>query len=173
MDNPENRQQITRMELANRVFFRMYQCANMLHKTGTRAVETEGLTTQQWAVLGALSHPKAQGGMSVGDLARYLMVSRQNLSGLINRMERDGRVKSAPDGRDRRSRLVSMTPEGLKVWREQATPQIEAYYEQVMADFSVSDISHTLHYLLKILNNMKRIDLAEDADEGDGTTLEP
>ena len=30
--------------------------------------------------------------MSIGDLARYLMVSRQNLSGLISRMERDGHV---------------------------------------------------------------------------------
>ena len=44
-----------KIELANRVFFRLYQCANMLHKTGSRAVEAEGLTTQQWAVLGALS----------------------------------------------------------------------------------------------------------------------
>jgi len=173
MDNPKERQHFTRMELANRVFFRMYQCANMMHKTGTRAVATEGLTTQQWAVLGALSHPKAQGGMSVGDLARYLMVSRQNLSGLISRMERDGRVQSAPDGRDRRSRLVSMTPEGRKVWQEQATPQIEAYYEQVMADFSVSDISHMLHYLLKMLNSMKQIDLAEDTGDADDAPMEP
>lgn len=83
------------MALANRVFFRLYQCANMLHKTGTRAVENEGLTTQQWAVLGALSRDEAKGGMSVGDLARYLKVSRQNLSGLLSRMERDGHVKGA------------------------------------------------------------------------------
>ncbi|MDF2465693.1 MAG: transcriptional regulator, partial [Ramlibacter sp.] len=55
-------------------------------------MEQEGLTTQQWAVLGALSREKAQGGMSMGDLARYLMVSRQNLSGLIGRMQRDGHV---------------------------------------------------------------------------------
>ena len=72
--------------LANRLFFRLYQCTNMLHKTGSRAVEEEGLTTQQWAVLGALSREQAQGGMSVGELARYLMVSRQNLSGVISRM---------------------------------------------------------------------------------------
>jgi hypothetical protein len=51
-----------RMALANRVFFRLYQCANMLHKTGSRAVEAEGLTTQQWAVLGALSRDEAEGG---------------------------------------------------------------------------------------------------------------
>ncbi|MDP3521098.1 MAG: MarR family transcriptional regulator, partial [Hydrogenophaga sp.] len=105
-----------RTELANRLFFRLYQCANMLHKTGSRAIEEEGLTTQQWAVLGALSRPQVDGGMKLGDLARYLMVSRQNLSGLISRMERDGHICSAPDGRDRRSRLVTMTESGREVW---------------------------------------------------------
>lgn len=147
-----------RVELANRLFFRLYQCTNMLHKTGTRAVEAEGLTTQQWAVLGALSRPEAEGGMSVGDLARYLMVSRQNLSGLISRMERDGHIGSAPDGRDRRSRLVTMTESGRDVWLVKAQPKIHAYYEQALDGFSTNDITHTLHYLLKLLDNMKRLD---------------
>lgn len=147
-----------KIELANRLFFRLYQCANMLHKTGTRAVEAEGLTTQQWAVLGALSRPKAKGGMSVGDLARYLMVSRQNLSGLISRMERDGHLTINTDGRDRRSRLVTMTDSGHHVWQVQALPKIHAYYERILADFSINDVTHTLHYLLKILENMQRLD---------------
>ena len=158
MDIPSESRKMTRMELANRVFFRLYQCANMLHKTGTRAVEDEGLTTQQWAVLGALSRPQAEGGMSVGDLARYLKVSRQNLAGLLSRMERDGHIGTRPDGRDRRSRLVSMTPSGQKVWLVEAQPKIHAYYEQVLDGFSVNDVTHTLHYLLKILENMQRVD---------------
>ncbi|MEX3933845.1 MarR family transcriptional regulator [Paraburkholderia phymatum] len=138
----------------------------MLHKTGTRAVAAEGLTTQQWAVLGALSREEAEGGMSVGDLARYLMVSRQNLSGLISRMERDGHVSGAADGRDRRSRLITMTESGRRLWVQQATPKIHEYYEQVLEDFSVDDVTHTLHYLLKLLDNMKRLDdVAEPADE--------
>ncbi|HRY03454.1 MAG TPA: MarR family transcriptional regulator [Beijerinckiaceae bacterium] len=144
--------------MANRLFFRLYQCANMLHKTGSRAVEAEGLTTQQWAVLGALSREAAQGGMSIGDLARYLMVSRQNLAGLVGRMERDGHVAIVQDERDRRSRLVTMTESGRHVWRDLARPKIRAYYDQVLQDFSVNDTVHTLHYLLKILENMKRID---------------
>jgi len=107
--NPSHKASDTKIDLANRLFFRLYQCANMLHKTGSRAVEEEGLTTQQWAVLGALSREKSQDGMSIGDLARYLMVSRQNLSGLISRMERDGHVAVAASGQDRRSRVVTMT----------------------------------------------------------------
>ena len=160
-----------KLELANRLFFRLYQCANMLHKTGSRAVEAEGLTTQQWAVLGALSRDKAQGGMSIGDLARYLMVSRQNLSGLIGRMERDGHVVVAADKQDRRSRVVRMTDSGRHVWQVLALPKIHAYYEQILADFSVNDVTHTLHYLLKMLENMQRLDAEwhgedEPADTG-------
>jgi DNA-binding MarR family transcriptional regulator len=154
-------------ELANRLFFRLYQCANMLHKTGSRAVEAEGLTTQQWAVLGALSRPKAEAGVSVGDLARYLMVTRQNLTGLIGRMERDGHIAIAADPRDRRSRIVTMTETGRHVWRVRALPKIRAYYEEALADFSVDDTAHALHYLLKILGNMSRIDAGKDDGDAD------
>jgi DNA-binding MarR family transcriptional regulator len=154
-----DRKSKTKIDLANRLFFRLYQCANMLHKTGSRAVEEEGLTTQQWAVLGALSRDRDGAGVSIGDLARYLMVSRQNLSGLIGRMERDGHVAVATDGRDRRSRLVTMTDSGRHVWSVLAQPKIRAYYQQVLADFSTDDVTHTLHYLLKMLDNMKRLDV--------------
>jgi DNA-binding MarR family transcriptional regulator len=157
-----------RLELANRLFFRLYQCANMLHKTGSRAVEAEGLTTQQWAVLGALSREEAQRGMNIGDLAKYLMVSRQNLAGLIGRMERDGHIAIASDPDDRRSRIVTMTASGRRVWQVLAQPKIRAYYEQVLADFSVNDIAHALHYLLKMLEAMQRLDggAPEEGDVG-------
>jgi DNA-binding MarR family transcriptional regulator len=166
MDYPNHKSQAIKIELANRLFFRLYQCANMLHKTGTRAVEEEGLTTQRWAVLGALSRPKVQSGMSVGDLARYLMVSRQNLSGLISRMERDGHLTINPDGRDRRSRLVTMSDSGRHLWLVLALPKIHAYYEEILEDFSINDITHTLHYLLKMLENMQRLDSEMQSEKG-------
>jgi DNA-binding MarR family transcriptional regulator len=103
--------------------------------------------------------------MSIGDLARYLMVSRQNLAGLIGRMERDGHVAIAADPDDRRSRIVTMTASGRRVWQVLAQPKIRAYYEQVLADFSVNDIAHALHYLLKMLEAMQRLDHGEPADQ--------
>ena len=158
-----------RTELANRLFFRLYQCANMLHKTGSRAIEDEGLTTQQWAVLGALSRPDTQNGISMGDLARFLMVSRQNLSGLITRMTRDGHIEMSTDGRDRRSRLVVMTESGRHIWMDLAQPKIKAYYEQALQDFSMGDMAHTLHYFLKLLDNMEKIDQKiPESEEDDG-----
>ena len=66
--------------------------------------------------------------------------------------------RSRPTSRDRRSRVVTMTESGRHVWQVLAQPKIRAYYEQILADFSVNDVTHTLHYLLKILENMQRLD---------------
>ncbi|MDY0273286.1 MAG: helix-turn-helix domain-containing protein, partial [Advenella sp.] len=67
-------------EINNRLFFRFFQAANTLHTKGTQALEEFGVTTQQWSVLGALSRPKAENGMSVNELSRYLLITRQNLT---------------------------------------------------------------------------------------------
>ncbi len=167
MNAEKQTQEIVRSELANRLFFKLYQCANLLHKTGTKAVESEGLTTQQWAILGALSRSGAAQGMNMGDLARYLMVSRQNLSGVLGRMERDGRIEVVTDTRDRRSRLIRITREGWKVWHEQAQPKIHDYYQAALEGFSVSDQIHATNYLLKLLDNMERLDRGGDAEDAD------
>lgn len=161
MKNTEN----VRLDLSNRIFFKLYQCANMMHKTGTRAVQDEGITTQQWAVLGALSRQETAEGISMGDLARYLMVSRQNLAGLVTRMERDGHVQVISDKRDRRSRLVVLSESGRHVWVDKAQPKIRDYYQQAMSNFSTTDMTHTLHYLVKLLENMGQIDQGT-MDEG-------
>ena len=44
------------------------------------------------------------------------------------------------------------------MWQVLARPKIRAYYDEILADFSVNDVTHTLHYLLKILENMQRLD---------------
>jgi DNA-binding MarR family transcriptional regulator len=160
-----------KLDMANRLFFRLYQCANMLHKTGSKAVEAEHLTTQQWAVLGALSRPAAKEGMSVGDLARYLMVSRQNLSGVLGRMEKQGYLQIQPSGADKRSRLITTSAAGAKVWEELAQPKISRYYEQALEGFSTDDMTHALHYLLKMLENMRRIDNETQPDCADAVEM--
>ncbi|HWS74132.1 MAG TPA: MarR family transcriptional regulator, partial [Quisquiliibacterium sp.] len=82
-----------------------------------------------------------------------------------------GHVAVQLDGRDRRSRIVTMTPSGRHVWQVLARPKILAYYEEILSDFSIDDVTHTLHYLLKMLENMKRVDedwiRAEDQADGD------
>ena len=112
-----------RFDVANRLFFRLYQSSNLMHKNGTRAVSGFGATTQQWAVLGALARPHVRrNGMNVKELIEFLMVSRQNLAAVLDRLEARGwiaKVKDAADGRSRRSQL---TTKGIEVWDNMQRP---------------------------------------------------
>lgn len=155
-------------ELSNRLFFRLYQCANMLHKTGTRALEDHGITTQQWAVLGALTRRSAQGGVAVGDLAAFLLVSRQNLAGVLSRLEAMNYVERTVSESDSRSRLIRLTAKGRALWDENMRPVIAGYYDDAMKGFSTEDKIHMIHYLDKMIGNFRAIDPDHDADDAKG-----
>jgi len=89
--------------LNNRIFFRLFQVGNTLQR---QAVKELGVTTVQWAVLGALSDPRPKSGIksgiSLSTLADFLVVSRQNLDGVLKRLERDGLVERVMDDGDKR-----------------------------------------------------------------------
>ncbi|WP_186395094.1 MarR family winged helix-turn-helix transcriptional regulator [Stappia sp. TSB10GB4] len=55
---------------------------------------------------------KAPEGLTLGDLSRRMMVSAGNVTGLVERLVQDGLVERRPAPGDRRSALVTLTPEG-------------------------------------------------------------
>jgi DNA-binding MarR family transcriptional regulator len=144
--------------LDNRLFFRLYQCANMLHKTGTRALDEHRVTTQQWAIIGALTRSGAEAGMTVGELAEFLLVSRQNLTGMLSRLEAQGHIERTVDAKDSRSRRIRLTGKGRELWFDKLQPKIGGYYAEALHGFSTEDRIHFAHYLSKLLDNFRRID---------------
>lgn len=126
-------------EVANRLFFRLYQCSNLLHKNGTRSIGASGATTQQWAVLGALVRPPVhEKGMSVKDLIAFLMLSRQNLTAVLDRLEARGWVERVKDPEDGRSRLIRLTAAGNRTWDEMQSA-IEAFYARALKPLSEAE----------------------------------
>lgn len=144
------------IEINNRLFFRLFQAANTLHTKGTQALAEFGVTTQQWSVLGALSRPQATGGMSVSDLSRYLLVSRQNLSGLLTRLESEGYLERVTGEEDRRSRKVRLTPKGEELWTALAAP-IEHFYDLALVGLSFDDRLAFVHYINLLQKNMSKL----------------
>ncbi len=128
-----------RFELANRLFFRLYQCSNLMHKTGTRHMSDYGATTQQWAVLGALARPLVKDkGMSVKEMIEFLMLSRQNLTAVLDRLEARGWVERVKDPDDGRSRLIRLTTEGVATWQAMQAA-IEVFYDKALTGLSPAE----------------------------------
>lgn len=152
----------------NRLFFRLFQAGNTLARQVSKEV---GVSTVQWAVLGALSRPQASSGMLFSRLADYLVVSRQNLDGVVKRLERDGYVTRVPDALDGRARRVQLTPLGREFW-EGLQERIHAFYRQAAGGLAFDDLVALLHHLNRLNDGMSRVDLAASAEPGDAMAAE-
>jgi DNA-binding MarR family transcriptional regulator len=142
-------------QLNNRIFFRLFQLGNQLQR---QAVQQLGITTVQWAVLGGLSQPKFSAGIPLGELGEYLLVTRQNLDGVLKRLERDGLVQRVTADNDRRSRIVQLTPAGLRFWTE-TVDRICEFYDQATASFSFDDRVTLVHYMNRLQVDLRTVKL--------------
>lgn len=149
--------ELARFDIANRLFLRLYQASNLLHKTGTRAVSQQAATTQQWAVLGALSRPGVQAtGMTVKDLVSFLMVSRQNLTAVLDRLESAGHVERVRVPGDGRLRHIRLTAGGASTWRAMQ-PDIRGFYARALATFSTEDCVQMFRLLDRLRDSLGQI----------------
>ncbi len=153
--NPQANTDRVADHLNNRIFFRLFQVANTLQR---QAVKELGVTTVQWAVLGALSDPRPTYGMAVGTLADFLVVSRQNLNGVLKRLERDGLVERVTDKEDKRARVVKLTPEGFVFWTE-LRQRVFQFYDQAVSSFRFDDRVALAHYLNELQRQLPQVRL--------------
>jgi DNA-binding MarR family transcriptional regulator len=141
-------------DINNRLFFRLLQVANVMHNAATQAADPVGLTSQQWSVLGSLARFEEKGGASVNDLSAHLRMSRQNLSKILQRLERLGLTERIPVPQDLRHRHVVMTEDGHKLWR--SLQQIAGpFHENALRGFTVLERLHFLELITRLERDLR------------------
>ena len=88
-----------------------------------------GLTNGQFSLLMSLNRPKPAG---MGSVASLLAMDRTTLTAALKPLERRGLVKITADPEDRRSRLLILTPKGMRVLVS-ATPVWESTHRELEA----------------------------------------
>jgi DNA-binding MarR family transcriptional regulator len=86
------------------------QLSNLLTRRLAPVFEKAKLTPQQWAVLTALAEDETP--ISQVALARRLMVTKQNMTGMIARLEQLGVAEREGDPNDLRSFRIQLTRRG-------------------------------------------------------------
>lgn len=141
--------------LDKRLFFRLYQCSNLMHKSASKAVETFGITSQQLAIMGALRRHEKPEGMTVGELCEHLTVSRQNLTNVLNRLDENGITQRVKDPQDGRIKRVGLTPHGEAMWND-LQPNIKGYYEGALDGIDEQQLQQFYELLNQLRNNLQR-----------------
>jgi len=87
------------------------------------------LSDQQWRVLRVLGEDHAGGGngLETGRIAREAFILGPSLTGMLQRMERDGLIRRERDPEDQRRTVVQATPKGLRIAKKLASA-IEEHY---------------------------------------------
>lgn len=97
--------------LARRALLDILRVANLLDRRGGALARQAGITSAQWLTLGLLARVGDRG-LTPTELCRQLCVSKQNITGMILRLENKGLVTRRPEPHDRRSFRVVATAAG-------------------------------------------------------------
>ncbi|MBR0857725.1 MarR family winged helix-turn-helix transcriptional regulator [Bradyrhizobium liaoningense] len=143
----------SRDHLNNKLFFRLFQAANIYE---TQAVRLVNFSAVSGATLGALSRdPK---GMLFSDLYDYLGVSRQNLDAVLKGLEKKGLVERVEVEADRRKRMVCLTPAGVEAWEDLYARSLE-FFRQGTKGVSASEIADCTETLSRIARALRTAQL--------------
>lgn len=91
------------------------------------ALRAHALSDQQWRVLRVLGE---KGTVDTGHIAREAFILGPSLTGVLNRMERDGLIRRETDPNDQRRTVVCATEQGMERVATLAVT-IEAHYQQL------------------------------------------
>jgi DNA-binding MarR family transcriptional regulator len=103
------------------------RAARALARRFDEALRPVGLTNGQFSLIMSLNRPKPPGMAAVASL---LAMDRTTLTAALKPLERRGLVAVTPDPEDRRSRLLTLTPEGQNLLA-QAVPIWEQTHRDV------------------------------------------
>jgi DNA-binding MarR family transcriptional regulator len=152
----------------------LYQTYALLKQCEDRVIEEHGLTTEQFAVLGAIDYFARP--MNITDLARWLERSTNSVTMLVDRMVKAGLVRRVRSKRDRRVVSVTFTSKG----KDAVKPATQASFEvirKILLQLPYEDRNNLLRLLgttkyeiLKCLNpgvdieKVKRVELKQAAN---------
>src|SRR5437868_7935595 len=86
------------------------QLANLLNRRLGPIFDRAKVTPQQWSILSMLAESDAP--MTLAAIARKMMVSKQNMTGMMARLEQLGLAERHDDPKDLRSSRVQLTRRG-------------------------------------------------------------
>jgi MarR family transcriptional regulator, 2-MHQ and catechol-resistance regulon repressor len=117
-----------------------------LNRLSADDIRSYGVTQAQFGVLEVLGH---LGPMSLGELARKMLISCGNTTVIVDNLEKEGFLERTAHGKDRRVKVVQLTPKGRKFFLE-IFPQHAAAMTEFIAVLSEQD-QERLGMLLKKL----------------------
>ncbi|OZI50357.1 MarR family winged helix-turn-helix transcriptional regulator [Bordetella genomosp. 5] len=117
---------------------RLFRLGIVAARSVDRAFKSHGLTQGEFDLLATLHRSGAHAGLSPQQLVSALLLSAGAMTNRLDRLEEAGLIARHPNPEDRRSVIVSLTPEGLRLIRRALNDYLEEL-DGLLAPLSASE----------------------------------
>ncbi len=139
-----------------RLWLRLLSCTNAIEgRLRSELRRRFDATLPRFDVLAQLDHAEREGGagLTMSELSRRLMVSNGNVTGLVERLDREGLVTRARATSDRRRQVVRLTSAGRRALRAML-PEHNAWVAQMFDGLSASERTRLYELVGKLKSNV-------------------
>jgi DNA-binding MarR family transcriptional regulator len=135
-----------------RTWLRLLSCETVIEQRLRSLFRTNfSVTLPQFDVLSELERSGRK--MTMSELSRELMVSNGNVTGVIDRLEKNGFVTRERAEHDRRIQYIELTPRGRTEFDDMARHH-ENWLAELFAELSLADMAELQQLLLKTRNSV-------------------
>lgn len=121
-----------------RLWLRMLSTTTQIEQQLKRMLrEHFDITLAQFDLMAELA--RAGEPRTMSEISQMLMVSNGNVTGVVDRLGKEGLVERLPLEGDRRAYLLTLTPEGKKKFKKMAGAH-EGWLEQIFSEVSTKDV---------------------------------
>jgi DNA-binding MarR family transcriptional regulator len=131
-------------EFAGQLFFRLWRAA---HVRAADVLGTVGLTP---ALFGLLNVIGTREGAIQQELGAVMGIDRSTMVSLVDQLESAGLAKRTPSARDRRARVIEITPKGRRLLKR-CRRMIGDTEDEVLAGLTLEERLELLHLLRRAL----------------------
>ncbi|MEP9409028.1 MarR family winged helix-turn-helix transcriptional regulator [Peribacillus frigoritolerans] len=139
------------MDSKVKIIMNLLRTSTLLNRVGLKLVEgTDLASVQQWQLLGIIDRNE---GISLAKLCEETLVTKQNITGLVERLRKAGVITTWTDSNDKRITRVGITSKG-KETMEEMKPRTEMSNNTTFADFSEEELDMFDNMLERLVTSL-------------------
>jgi MarR family transcriptional regulator, 2-MHQ and catechol-resistance regulon repressor len=139
--------------LEHEAILNIYYTAAIMKKKAIDSLKPFGLTDVQLNLLMMLRHQGGTEGLSQARLSKLMVVGRANVTGLVDRLERDGLIIRT-ETKDRRFNIIQLTSKGQKLL-DKIEPVYAKEVHHLMDSFTKQDLKELVRLLEQARSRFK------------------
>jgi MarR family transcriptional regulator, 2-MHQ and catechol-resistance regulon repressor len=133
--------------LEHEALLNIYYTAVVMKKKAIDSLKPFGVTDVQLNLLMMLRHQGGTEGLSQARLSELMVVGKANVTGLVDRLERDNLIRRT-DTKDRRYNIIQLTDKGQKLL-DKIEPSYSKEVFRLMGSFTKQDLKELTRLLEK------------------------